>query len=567
MQFKRVEILIASLLFIAYLYYFFPTQNSEIRIHDTFDGNFTTRHVLIQSGHLFDTNPETTVEGIMNGLPRGVFPRNTEITSMLMFLFGSLNGFAFTFLIVKLLAAIGLFRFVKDHLKSTGEQDGLLLLMSILFACLPFFTIHGLSVAGIPLLLWAFMNIAKKIKIKRSLLTILLFILWSNFILVGVHVLLLLGAISLYLSYQEKKVQWNLFALLIGIMLVYVLSDYMLFYMHYFNKNFESSRTEMEKLLGLNFKGVIGTSINTFFTGDYSTANYFGYLFLPVIPIYFWQIRKNNSQLPSQSLTLCMLLLYLLACIFINLLDWKSFAVFYQKFPLAKIFNFKRFTSLLPGLFFILSTGMILTITRTPQFVFKVLALLIGLSLYVFIWRGNLSYNHSAFDTKGLKIFNEQVVRFDQFFDADAYRQIKTELGAYNGNIIHFGLSPSPSKYFGIKVLDDYQGDYPMTYKLQFRKIIEKELAKSPKLQAYFDNWGSRCYLESANNFEEKLNVVNGILHEPNLEINTEQLQKMNCSYILSGVVIDNAPALHLQLARIIVSAHTQKFYLLYKLT
>lgn len=35
----------------------------------------------------------------------------------------------------------------------------------------------------------------------------------------------------------------------------------------------------------------------------------------------------------------------------------------------------------------------------------------------------------------------------------------------------------------------------PLEYKHSFRKVIEEELAKAPETRAYFDEWGSRCYL------------------------------------------------------------------------
>ena len=91
-RFSRIEIFIALIFCIVFCFYFMPSSDHEIRIHDTFDGNFTTRHVLVNSGHFFDLDPNSTVPGIMNGLPRGVFPKFTEITSLLMWCFGSLNG-------------------------------------------------------------------------------------------------------------------------------------------------------------------------------------------------------------------------------------------------------------------------------------------------------------------------------------------------------------------------------------------------------------------------------------------------------------------------------------------
>ena len=71
-------------------------------------------------------------------------------------------------------------------------------------------------------------------------------------------------------------------------------------------------------------------------------------------------------------------------------------------------------------------------------------------------------------------------------------------------------------------------------------KIISKEIEKSNVYKGLFDGWGSMCYLLSANEVEDKLKSINGFAFEPRLDINTNQLKKMNCKYILSSIIIGN---------------------------
>lgn len=562
----KIELILSAIGIFLFCFYFIPSPGHEIRIHDTFDGNFSTRHVLIHSGHFFDTDPTSIVPGIMNGLPRGVFPRFTEITSLLMYCFGSLGGFALTFILVRLLAFIGIYKLGKDHLGIQDPQNGPLILVATCFACLPFFIIHGLTVAGVPLVAWAFLNIYKKQKTALSYFTLLLFVLWSNFVLVGFHVLFCFGLLAIWLCIKDKQLHLRLFVALIFVAITYVLSDYMLFYMHLFNKAYHSSRGEMDKFLGLNVSGVVGGTFKTFVSGDYSTANYFGLIVLPLLFLAFvpaFRERKKRTNL----LYLIFLAMLLFCCLFINLLDWNKFAFFYKQFPFAKEFNFKRFTSLAPGLFFILAVCAIAVLSVKKSNLIRAGTGLVFLVLFVTIWRGNISYNRSGFDTRGLRIFSDQQVTFDQFFDPPFYQKIVNAIGADTSlNVIHFGLSASPSKYAGLKVLDDYQGDYPREYKQQFRKVIEKELDKSEKLKAYFDNWGSRCYMESANSFGDALSQKDGFPAEPQLDIDTQQLKSMNCGYIISGIVIENASSLKLAEPKILVSERDHKTIFLYKL-
>lgn len=563
---NKFQVIIAISFFIAFCFYFIPSGNHAIRIHDTFDGNFSTRDVLIKSGHFWDKDPTAKVPGIMNGLPRGVFPKFTELIGLMMYLFGSLNGFAITFLIARIIGFFGIYLFGRDHLKILPEQKGLLILLAVAFACLPLFVVQGVTVTGIPLLLWAFYNLIKKEKIKSSIVIFIIFGLWSQLVLVGFHIILILGILAVYYSIKTKKILWIPFISLMILAFTYISADYMLFYLHGIAKGFESSRGSFEKELSLNFKGVIGGTVTSFFTGDFSTANYFGYIFLPFV-LYYLFLRFKEKENDSFNFGVIFFCVVLVSSFLINLLDWKGFAFFYEKFSFANTFNFKRFTNILPGFFFIMLSIMVFKITaqyKKSSFVFSSLFIL---TLLVFIWRGNISYNNSGFNNIGIKIEKEEVVTFNQFFDPRLYHEIKMEMGKDSiTNLIHFGLSPSPSKYAGIPVLDDYQGDYQKAYKIEFRKIIEKELNKSKKLEKYFDEWGSRCYLYSAKTFENKLELKNGMSYQPELSINTSQLKAMNCRYILSTVIIGNSVELKLALQKVMVSNVDRKKILLYKI-
>lgn len=96
--------------------------------------------------------------------------------------------------------------------------------------------------------------------------------------------------------------------------------------------------------------------------------------------------------------------------------------------------------------------------------------------------------------------------------------------------------------YNEIPSVDFYHNLYPLEYKHKFRKVIAKELEKDPSLQAYFDNWGNRCYIFSSELGRNYLYGKNSEIREVNnLEIDTESLRDLGCSYIISAVKINNA--------------------------
>jgi hypothetical protein len=99
-------------------------------------------------------------------------------------------------------------------------------------------------------------------------------------------------------------------------------------------------------------------------------------------------------------------------------------------------------------------------------------------------------------------------------------------------------LYPCIAQYNGIYTLDGYIQNYPLNYKHEFRKIIEKELRKNEVKRNEFDNWGSRCYL-FVNEVPNLEAFKNSIIIK-NLELNTTQLKKMKCEYVLSAFEIQN---------------------------
>ena len=76
------------------------------------------------------------------------------------------------------------------------------------------------------------------------------------------------------------------------------------------------------------------------------------------------------------------------------------------------------------------------------------------------------------------------------------YRQTGQAPAAYR--VVSLGLPPAVAQLNNFYTLDSNQNSYPLPYKHTFRPLVAGELAKSPALATYFDAWGNRCYLMSA---------------------------------------------------------------------
>ena len=112
------------------------------------------------------------------------------------------------------------------------------------------------------------------------------------------------------------------------------------------------------------------------------------------------------------------------------------------------------------------------------------------------------------------------------------------------------GIYPSIAQFNGFHTLDSYQNNYPLSYKKRFRRVIGPELEKNVEIKEYFDAWGNRCYLFSA---ELKNSCYLNCTKDYNakvkkLDINTGVLKEMGCAYIFSAVLIENAADINLKL-------------------
>lgn len=84
-----------------------------------------------------------------------------------------------------------------------------------------------------------------------------------------------------------------------------------------------------------------------------------------------------------------------------------------------------------------------------------------------------------------VSFFNEEILFQDkptvkQFYAEEQFSAIKEYIGLPQEDyrVASIGLHPAIAQYNGFYTLDSYNNFYPLTYKYQFRKIIEKELEK-----------------------------------------------------------------------------------------
>jgi hypothetical protein len=147
----------------------------------------------------------------------------------------------------------------------------------------------------------------------------------------------------------------------------------------------------------------------------------------------------------------------------------------------------------------------------------------------------------------------EQRLTFAEFYSPGIFRDIRDFIGAPPAEyrVASLGLHPAIALFNGFHTVDAYWVNYPLEYKHRFRRAIAGELAKDAKLAAYFDGWGSRCYLFSAELGQQYLYTKDSPKRRiERLDVDTAALADLGANYILSAVEIGNAAELGLELQR-----------------
>ena len=116
-----------------------------------------------------------------------------------------------------------------------------------------------------------------------------------------------------------------------------------------------------------------------------------------------------------------------------------------------------------------------------------------------------------------------------QFYATTQFNEIANYIGKPKNSyrVASTGIHPAITQYNGFYTLDTYNNFYPLSYKHEFRKIIAKELDKSPTLKSYYDQWGGRVYLFVAQLEKHYEFKKNSKVKIKDLQLNTRVFKSM----------------------------------------
>ncbi|MFC5270701.1 DUF6044 family protein [Adhaeribacter terreus] len=522
-------------------------EDSFITIHDNLDSEIPWRFVLAHN-----QNPEV-VPQIMNGLPLSFMTSQLNLVYALFTILSPFKAYIFTEALVHAVAFLGMYLLLHWHFRQYLQHSKLLISgIALCFSLLPFYNIYGLSVAGQPLLLACFLNLQNRRRIAFSLLYMAVFAFASVFALAGVFLIASAGIWFLWNIFRNRQFNFYFLAGLVLLVVCYCISEYRLLELMLLKK--EPSHRESWDLVQLSKpfgKSLIATIID-FMIGQYHVASQ--HVFILVMGaaalILAWYKRLYYFLKPLLGL---LFLLGIIAIIF-GFFTWNGLIPLKEKVTLLKTFNVSRFYFLQPLLWHLVLTfalGALYLKFRSRKMIIALLAVQLSFTV-----GSNLQAENELRTNLRLLVGNftkkqPKVITYKNYVSAALFHQIDSVIAKPKESyrVVCLGFYPGAAQLNGFYTLDSYQNNYPLRYKKAFREIIAPELAKSPKWQAYYDGWGSRCYV-FAGETEKAFPDNEAVTSLQNFELNNAALKKMNGQYLISAYLLQDAQTSNLKLIR-----------------
>src|SRR5690606_38381205 len=138
--------------------------------------------ILSRSGEMFGgLNAE--IPQVMNGLPRNALGTEYSGIVWLHHLFPTMTAYALSQAITRVVALFGMFLLIKKHFLSREKYGFITIGVALTFALTPFWPSGMLSTLGMPLALWALLNIRKGERSWRNWIILTLLPCYSSFVL------------------------------------------------------------------------------------------------------------------------------------------------------------------------------------------------------------------------------------------------------------------------------------------------------------------------------------------------------------------------------------------------
>ncbi|SMQ83895.1 hypothetical protein SAMN05444673_5622 [Bacillus sp. OV166] len=545
-------IIIALLVIAAYLSPLFILQeNAHIRVHDNLDSNLAWYKVLARSGEMFGP-VDATIPQIINGkLSRNAFGTEYSIIVWLYALFPTMIAYGLSQALTRIVAFFGMYWLLKKHFLPGEKWLFLQIGTALAFALTPFWPSGMLSTLGMPLALWALLNIRNGEGAWTDYLVLTLLPFYASIVLGFFFFLTAMGFFWLTDCLRGKG--WNLrfLAAIIYMTVIFMLVEYRLIF-SFLLIDEPNSRDEYLNAI-LPFWRSVRLTIKNYLLGHTHVMTVHTLFILPAIFTAIWIVFRKKLW-KQERLFVFLFFLNILLSVWYAFWFYEGWLPLIKRFHFLCTFNFARYHFL------------------RPMVIYACFALALKvLSLQGKSWARTAKW-YVVLQLLFLGLFNDEIIYREKptvkaFFAEEMFHEIEEyiALPKEEYRVASIGIHPAISQYNGFYTLDTYNNFYPLTYKHQFRKIIERELDKNKKVRTYFDKWGGRCYIFTAQLGKHYMIKKDSKRHLKHLELNTGVFKKMGGRFIFSALPIDNAKENQLLLMKVFESKTSAWKIYLYK--
>lgn len=520
--------------------------------HDQLDGEVLA--YILHAKYLFQ-NVENYPE-LMNGISgNGLFPPAPLVTVLYKVCKPHI-AYILNAVFCMICGYTGMYLCIKQF---TGSQ-AIAALTGVLFAYLPLFSVYGLCQYGLPFLFYALYLLYNRKNTILALGMVALYGAMSSLVLVGYAVIGIGILFCAFLFYRKKWKEhiWLVYGILLLTGVYLIFNSSLVLQVLGFGNAYPSHK-EVIVRYGQNF----WNSFKTIFAcGTVHTAahQFLIVIYATILCIISFFIRKKVPLQIKMEINVVYLLYGL------NLF-FALFYACYQSSAVAELRNqvggiFKEFQAdrlywlSIPLWYFIFGISIDLSFKAVKWLkdnhrgvcaggVFIILSFFtIGCSAVVYYYSDFHKNVHRLRYGEGY----EQVTWGD-FYASDVFEQIDEYIGEDKKEYrtLSFGIYPAAALYNGFYCLDGYSNNYSLDYIKHFRKIIAPELMKNEALRLYFDQWGCRCYLLSAELGSNRFLYPKGNNIElENLEYDFEQAKRMGARYLFSAIKLPNVKGIKL---------------------
>jgi len=514
-----------------YAAYFVLGERFHIMVWDSLDAFYFP--VLLQSGMLHAPG-SALVPQLFNGIPRSCLPTDFSVISFLYQLLPTYAAIAVCKTLAGSIGFLGLFALLKRYAQTGERETWIAAGAAACFATLPT-PLTEVSSAIVPLCVFSFANIACRKSKWWDWLILATAPLLVEFVFLGMFLIITVGCVFIYCCIRARRIDWPFFFAIVLFSAVSLGCDYRLLEQTLFGAGFVPHRVTWKVVPQDSLAEALRQALRQFLNGQEHIQPLHKSIVLPVIAVALLFYRKAKPL----AWGIAALLAFIMSTALLNsLVLWKPvFGLYSRIFSLFPVQL--RFFSLYPACWYIAFGLALLILVRALPRLSIVIFLVVCAQLAV-----NFAHHEERKNASGPS--------YAEFFAQRQFAEIKAFIGLPQSQyrVVCVGLYPSVASYNGFYTLDGYVSQYPLRYKLAFREIIAPELDKSPAMKSYFDDWGSRAFVFSAELFPEYVRSKQNP-RSISLDLNYTKLYAMEGRYILSSVPIVQGTTPHLSFLRL----------------